>query len=354
MTTSTSPAELSPLPLAGWHEDQGANWRSHRGYRAPASYGDPTGEYWALRDSVALVDRSDAARLELLGADRSRFLNGLCTTNVATLEERHSVYGFVTEAKGRVLADLEVVAFDDRMWLLLPPQQRDAIQNHLARYLVADQVEILPLEDLLPLTLVGAGVADAFTALGVALPEELDRHQMAELSESQVCLQRHLWQGVEAFTVWVSASIADLLADDLIEQLGARPAGVEACEMLRLEENWPLFGIDYGNDNLPQETSLPDAVDFEKGCYLGQEVIARLHYRGRAAKGVHSITIGGEEPDPGAALLFEGRACGKITSVAHSPRESTTLGLAMVQRRAAEPGVELAIEGGGKAVIREG
>jgi len=132
---------------------------------------------------------------------------------------------------------------------------------------------------------------------------------------------------------------------------GVPEADPEAREALRLETGMPVFGIDYGSDNLPQETGLEDSISYTKGCYLGQEVVARLHYRGQVARRLARLqSMAGEAPSPGTVLFLEGRPAGTVTSTARSPTAGSVLVLAMLQRRALEPGTQLQIEGGGSVV----
>ena len=126
----------------------------------------------------------------------------------------------------------------------------------------------------------------------------------------------------------------------------------EAIEILRVESGSPRFGTDYGLDNLPQETGLEEAVSFTKGCFLGQEVVARLHYRGQAARRVSKVEIEAAAlPGVGTVVFFDDREAGQVTSIVRSPESGRLTALVMLQRRASEPGTELSLEGGGKARV---
>lgn len=348
------------LSLDSWHRNRGASMTTHLGFSMPRDYGDLGVELEALRTEAVWVDRSCCGRLEMLGEDRQRFLNGLCTANTLELASGSSVYGFITDAKGKVMADLTVIAHPDRLWLVLPAGLTRTIRQHLLRFVVADRVEILPLDELLPLTLVGPSAGAKLMAAGADSLPEIGGHREVSLLHSCIQLVRHRWQKLDAFTLWVPASIAAMVADDLVDDLGVRVAGLGATERLRIEEGWPEFGIDYGPGNLPQETGLESAVDYQKGCYLGQEVIARLHYRGQAARSIHSVSLeaapGSTDeaaPRAGQQLLLEGRPCGSLTSVAHSEGLGGWIGLAMLHRRV-EAGDWMSLEHGGRARIKAG
>src|SRR3954465_5039438 len=180
----------------------------------------PAEEYRALREGCGLTDRSAMGRLEILGADRHRFLNAYVTCDVKSLAPGEGSYGFVTSHQGRILSDLVVTALEDRLWLLLPPGQDETVAKHLRKYILADRGEVLPLTDMVPITLIGPRAAEA---LGDAeLPPQGDwRHVRSRVHGTEVELQRAGRLGAEAYTLWVSASIAKPLIEGLLED----PAG---------------------------------------------------------------------------------------------------------------------------------
>ncbi|MFL6262210.1 MAG: YgfZ/GcvT domain-containing protein [Thermoanaerobaculia bacterium] len=308
-------------------------------------------EYHALREGCGLADRSWMGRLEILGADRHRFLNAYITCDVKSLAPGEGAYGFVTSHQGRILSDLVVTALEDRLWLLLPPGQDEAVAKHLRKYILADRVEVLPLEDMMPVTLIGPKAQEI---LGDAeLPPPGDwRHVRSRVHGTEVELQRSGRLGAEAYTLWVSASIARPLIEGLLENPAVRRVSAEALEVLRAEAGIPRFGQDFGPENFPQETGAEEAVSYTKGCYLGQEVVARIHYRGGVQKTLRGLIFDGPAPAPGTPLLHDGRAAGAATTVVESPALGRAIGLGILHRRAAEPGTRLEVQGGGTAEVR--
>ncbi len=143
--------------------------------------------------------------------------------------------------------------------------------------------------------------------------------------------------------------------EHLLEIPGVVPVGFEALEVLRTEAGIARFGRDFGPENFPQETGAEEeSVSYTKGCYLGQEVVARIHYRGGVQKTLRGLDFGaGPAPAPGTALLFEGRESGAATTVLDSVALGRPIGLGILHRRAAEPGAKLELAGGGEAVVRE-
>jgi aminomethyltransferase len=344
-------AAAAPLPLARLHRRLGGRLAPFAGALAPADYGDPAREHAALREGCGLADRSWVARRELLGADRRRFLNGKITCDVQDLAPGAGAYGFVTNAQGRILADAVVLALEDRFRLELPPGRGEAIAEHLGRYVLADRVEVMPAADLLPLSLVGPRAEELLRPL-TALPAEVWSHARASILGTEVTLVRQGRLGAPAFTLWVAASVAAALAEGLVER-GAVPVGTAALEALRVEAGQPRFGLDFGPENFPQETGIEEAVSFTKGCYLGQEVVARIHYRGAVQRRLVGLRFAAEEPPPhGAKLLHDGREAGAVGSALRSPALGRAIGLAILHQRAGEPGTRVEVEGGGTAEVQ--
>ena len=353
--SETAPAPIARLPLYPLHQRLGARMAALDGVEAVADYGRREEERRAIRQGVALVDRSFVGRLELLGADRHRFLNGLVTCDVKGLSPGRGAYGFFPGVQGKILADALVLALPDRLWLELPPGHGKAIADHLGKYLIADRVEVVPLADMLPLSLVGPG-AEAVLAAHAELPAGRFDHLRAMVLGVEVCLVRGPVAGRPGFTLWASASVAGSLAQELLALPGVLPAGFDALERARVEAGWPAFGADFGPDHFPQESGLEElAVSYTKGCYLGQEVIARIHYRGKANRAARRLLFEGDEPPPrGSRLLANGEEVGVLGSAAAAPEGSSqALGIAVIHRKANEPGTRLEVEGDGSAQVEE-
>ena len=292
-----------------------------------------------LTVEAVLCEPVPASRLELMGPDRERFFGGMVTAAIEGLEPGTGRFGFVTDVRGRILASAAVLALEDRLWLEIPKGRGRTIIEHLEKYIVTDQIEILPLGNMASVKIAGPRSAEALADLGASAAAELDEpwsHTQVELLDYQARLVREGHGGVPAFSLWQSSAIAPLMADDLAEA-GLQRVGREATEALRIEHGHPLWGVDYDDANLPQETGIEDAVDYEKGCYLGQEIVARIHYRGQPARRMCRLVFEpGHTPAAGTEIEFDGRTAGTVTSVSRSPRDETAIGLALLPRRAVE------------------
>jgi len=315
-------------------------------------------EVEALAEKAAVVDRSFIDRLELVGEDRQRFVGGLVSCDVKSLLPGGGIYGFFPDIHGKILADGLFLALADRLWVELPPGRGELIATHLGQYIIADRVEIRPLDGRVPISVVGPE-AEAILAPHVRsetpLPAAAREHHAATVLGFEVELVRHSLAGLPAFTLWVGAGEAEGLLAGLGGQLGLPRAGREALEQLRIEAGIPAWGADFGPDHFPQETGREDgAVSYKKGCYLGQEVIARIHYRGKPNRAARRLLFDREEPPaPGARLLYEGQEVGTVGSATVSRTGAGAVGIAILHRRGWEPGLRLAVEGGGEAEVAE-
>ena len=298
----------------------------------------------ACRDDCGILERSWTTLLEMTGDDRVRFLQGYVTCDVNGLVTGQGTSGFFTTVKGRVMADVRVLALADRLWLEVPGGTEEGIAEHLRKYVIADRVEIAPLAGWTALAVLGPRAEEILRA-GGELPDETHRHQRATLHGHEALIVRDLDVGVPQWTVWTREPVA------LAERLGVPRVERASYEVLRVEAGRPLFGQDFGDDCFPQETGLEDeTVSYTKGCYLGQEVVARIHYRGGVQRRLRGLRFDAATTSPlGRALVHDGREAGTVTSAVESPVLGS-IGLSIVHQRV-EPGAHVEVEGGGRAEV---
>lgn len=274
--------------------------------------------------------------LEVAGRDRERLLHGLTTGEVRKLAPGEASHGFFTTPQGRVLADYRLLARTDSFWLLLPRGTTATIVDHLEKYKLASEVELRPLPDVPIFELRGPDLeaieAGATGGEIVALRDPV--HPTALLLLPQAPGQP------ESPNTWMRKAEAS-------KSLRIDP---EAVELARIEAGELRYGVDFDGANFPQETGRDSAVSYTKGCFLGQEVVARIHYRGGVQKRPCGIRFDGDAPAAGTELALEGRAVGRATSVARSPRFGA-IGLGILHQRAAAPGTQLELKGGSARVV---
>jgi len=296
-------------------------------------------DYEALTAGCGLLDRSERGKLALTGAGAAEFLNGLVSNDVEALEPARGVYAAVLSPKGKMLGDLRVLRTPEGELLL--DTERTALQevfNVLWRGRIGYDVEIhkRTLETGL-LSLIGPG-ARAVAGAESPVAEEHD-HAAARIDGVRVRLVA-TDLGVD---VLCGAPEIERVAAALRER-GAVPVSEEAAEAVRVETGRPRYGIDLDDSVIPQEAGLNErAVSFTKGCYVGQETVARLHYRGKPNRRLLGLRLSGPAA-AGDELRLGERAVGRLGTVAVSPRLGP-IALALV-RREAGPGDTLAVGDG--------
>lgn len=348
---SDSTLGLPRVPSIDLLSDLGARIGPFHGQERPLDFGDPAAEEEALATGCALLLRTWAERVDVGGADRQRFLHGLLTCEVKGLAPGQGAYGFFTDVAGKIRADVALRVHDELLALELPAGVWAAgLEEHVHRYRIADRVEPVRVTGLVVATLAGPGAGSALTGLGLELPAAPWSHATVSLGGVEAVLwNRHL-DGEAVFDLEVPTIEAGRLAEVLAKV--ASPVGERAWEARRVEGLVPRFGVDYGPDHFPQETGLDEAVSFTKGCYLGQEVVARIHYRGKVNRAVRGLLFAGAAPALGTAVVDEeAKELGRVTSLATSRRLGRAIGLGLLHRRVGEPGSIVRLADGSTAEV---
>jgi folate-binding protein YgfZ len=294
-------------------------------------------EYELIRDSVGLADASARGKLRLTGAEAAEFLQGQVTNDVESLAPGSGCYAALLNHKGKVRLDMRVLRGDDWIWIDTEPGAAAPMAHTVQMYGIGRDVraeDVTESEAILSL-------------LGPAARSRLDAEPPDE--ESSFVRGEHGLYVATAFGVDVICPAAE--AEAVRVALGVEPVSDEAAECLRIEAGRPRFGVDFDSDTIPEEAGLNErAVSFTKGCYVGQETVARLHYKGKPNRHLRGLAL--SEPVPsGSELRLGDRAVGTVGSVTTSPVHGP-IGLALVRREAA-PGdrLEVADSGATAAVV---
>jgi tRNA-modifying protein YgfZ len=286
-----------------------------------------TGEYEVLTEAVGLVDRSYRAKLELRGSEAAEFLQGQVTNDVEALEPGDGCYAALLDHKGKIRTDLRVLRGRDFLWIDSEAAGREPLLKTVQTYSLGRDVRWDDLTDTRALlSLIGPGARDA---LNTAPPER--EHALVE-GEHGIYVATDL--GVD-----VLCDAAD--APAVPDALGIEAVSEEAAECLRIESGRPRLGFDMDGSTIPQEAGLNErAVSFDKGCYVGQETVARLHYKGKPNRSLRGLVLS-EPVTTGEPIELGDRTVGTVGSTCVSPRLGP-IALALV-RREAEPGAEVGV-----------
>jgi len=317
------------------------------GRRIVDVFNDVREEYRALRESVAVVDRSFRARIEVTGADRLAWLNNFTTNQIKTLRPGDGHYGFALNGAGRIQFDLNALVRDDRIWIELDERFVERALAHLGKYIIMEDVRLSPLRaEYVHVGLAGPESADLLLRLGAEAPAAVALQQSAELywGGQAIAFFRSDFCGVRGFEVFAPADLAVGLWQTLTEGGVARAAacGRTAVEVCRIESGLPDGVADLADDVLPAESGQLDrAVSFNKGCYLGQEIVERMRSRGSVARRLVGIKLeaGAEVPTVGMSVCgADGQDVGRLTSACASVALDAPIGLAILKSAHAEAG----------------
>jgi folate-binding protein YgfZ len=269
-------------------------------------------------------DLSVRTKLRVTGADRVRFLNGQTTNDVRKSNERETQESCVLNAKGHLEADLFLFSIPEAIWIDADEELRERLAARLERYVIADDVVI---ED----------VTDEFALFHVIAEAE------PRIPEMKFCLKSHrLFRG--GWDVWGARGSAGEMKQELANKY--QFIEPEALETLRIEDGIPRWDRELTNEIIPPEAGLDKrAIDYEKGCYIGQEVISRMKRSGQRRQRLCGVTAT-EKLFAGLDLHATGKIVGKITSATFSPQLGAHIALAMIKRGFTEPGSELSADGG--------
>ena len=342
------------LSLHGWHQDMGATFAAVNGMEVVDHYGDPIVEHTALRESAGVLDLSLRGRLCLTGADRVRLLNGQVTNDVKMLSVGMGCYAAVVTAKGKMESDANIYCLPDELLLDFEPGLTTKLTQRFDKYIIADDVQavdVAPLYGLLSLQgPKSAGVIQALD-LNFTVPSRLmEFSSVKDESHGEIYCVNHSRARALGFDLFVPTAALAEVAGKLVAgaaNAGGRACGWRALEWARIEAGIPRFGADMDETNLVPEAGIErQAISYTKGCYIGQEVIARLRTYGQVSKALRGLRL---EKDlkglpVGGDRLWQGdKEIGYVTSSIFSPTLKTNIALGYVRRECNEVGTRLTL-----------
>ena len=309
-------------------------------------FGDAAAEYEAAHTTAAVFDVSDRVQIELTGRDRVKFLHNFCTNDIKALTPGGGCEAFLTNAKGRILGHVLVFATEHTLWIDTAGVSEESLLTHLDRYIITEDVQLQGRTaehgDLL---VSGPQAVQRIASLSVG-DVELGRfeHTAAPLGDSFLAVRRaDLLGGTGALVSAPRDSLADVW--QTLVDAGCRPAGRQAYAALRIEAGTPLYGVDLTDDNIAQEAARTHlAISFTKGCYLGQEPIARLDALGHTNRELRGLRLqNGSVPVPGTPVFADATEAGRITSAAANPADGQPVALALLKSKHLRAGTELTV-----------
>ena len=315
----------------------------HRGARTPLGFSPVAAELEALLANTGVFDLGYRTFLRATGKDRVRWLNGMVTQAVKSMLPGQVAYTLVLNPQGRIQGDADVSLSEDYLLLETDRSQSERLLAHLRRFIIMDEVKLEELDaGTTTIGIAGPRAAAILEKLGAIVPED-GTFRAGKLAGVEVTVV-HAWGPVVArFEIHVPAE-GVLGVWGALAAAGASPCGVAAMEDLRVLEGRPQFDVDFSDKYLPQEANLQRALNFTKGCYIGQEIVERIRTRATVHRALRQFELQGEAPRLAAGETIELRAgdvaVGELTSVARIdlPELKKTLALGVARVEALDKG----------------
>ena len=345
---------MSALLLHEFHQNLGARFVSVSEMEAVGDYGDLLGEHAALTQGVGVLDLSFRSRACLTGNDRVRFLHGQVTNDINKLVAGSGCYAVLVTSKARMQSDLNVYRLAEELLLDFEPGLTQKVSERLEKYVISEDVQITDVGALYGLLSVQGPKATAVLQSTLpefcAVPSVPFSFVTATSAEGEIYLMNRPRFGSGGYDLLVPVTLLPVFAGRFVEgarSAGGRLCGWDAAEIARIENGIPRFGADMDETNIPLEAGLENsAVSFNKGCYIGQEVISRIRTYSEVAKVLRGLRLADDLktlPPRGEKLYRDGKEAGYVTSAIRSPRLSASIGLGYVRKETNQVGAELAL-----------
>ncbi len=333
------------------HSLKGAIFGDYPGFIMPKSYGNPLEEYLAVRKGVGLIDLSHHGKLRVSGKEHLKFLQGMVTNDLMKLGEGKGLYATLLTVKGRMFSDMRIYRDRESILLELEPGLNEKVRELLVKYRLSYKANIEDLTDTSCLFSINGPYSKGLLkkTLREEIPE-LKENEFLErvINDSEIMIVRINRTGEDGYDIFSKADRAKTFWESLIENgrgLGIKLVGLDAMETLRIEAGIPRYGADMDEDTIPLEAGLLDAISFEKGCYVGQEVIARIKWRGHVNRCLVGFEIEGDTiPSKGHKIFHDEREIGHITSSVFSPFFKKVIALGYIRREFKEPGTAVLVK----------
>ncbi len=316
------------------------------GWILPAHYGDVVAEHKAVRAGAGVIDRSLVGKVTVTGRDRQAFLQGMLSNEVKGLQPGQGAAAAFLDAHGKVMALLNVHVCEDRLLLELPPNLTERTLGLLDKFLISEKAYFEAAdESFAVLAVEGPDAQSVLSSLAGVSLDLAPYHQLeVPIAGAPVRVIRRSETGGPGFQCWTMAFHGAALWQALVGA-HARPVGARALGILRVEAGIPWYGYDVDETVILPETRLEHLVSYNKGCYIGQEVVARVKYRGHVNRALSGLVLEGDRvPAPGARVLAEDKEVGRITSAVGSIALGRPIALGYVRREHGAPGTAVTVK----------
>lgn len=342
---------MKNTPLFKIHQKLGGTFdNKHQDWNLAVDFTDCVSEHNAVRNDIGIADNSYFGTLRLVGEDRAKFLHRIISNDVENLSVGEGNYATLLTNRGKIIADLRVYILDDAVYINTAPEITEVVYTELDKYIIADDVELtIETDNIGAIGVYGPNSAEFLQSVCNldGLSEVPDYHsRRCEIEQHSVVCVRSNALGVCGFHLYIEADSLEWLWNKLFSMKpDLTPVGWQALESLRIEAGTPRYGAELTDSVFPLEAELENAIDFEKGCYIGQEIVARMKYRGHPNRLLRGLEIHGEDlVEMNSSIYDDGKEIGWVTSSVISPTFGKPIALGYVRMAYTEPGSKIQIE----------
>jgi glycine cleavage system T protein len=332
-------------------EKQGAQFTEYRGWEVPERFASIDEEYDWVKSSAGLIDLSSSGVIEARGPDRAQFLHRMVTNDINALTPGEGCYATFLTPQGRTLADMRVYCLEDVLLMTVEPDLREKVVTGLRKFMIGNRVELLDRSEELALLSVQGPKSGGFLSQvtpSVSLSPRPFDHSMADIGTGHVrcCrVNRTAPGGYDLLVPQQNLTEIWNLLSERGKPLAIRPVGLNAMNVHRVEAGIPLYGADIDETQIPLEAGLDNAISLKKGCYIGQEIIARATYLGHLNRKLAGLLLTGDQAvTKGDRVFREEKEIGWITSSVYSPGLRRPIALGYLRREVLTPGTNLMID----------
>ena len=349
---------MKTTPLYETHRALGATFRQiHEGWELVDYFTDPQKEHHAVRTGVGISDLSHRGRLRLTGDDRAKYLHRIISNDVEALSVGEGNYATILTNRGKLIADMNVYVLEEEIAIETNAETTQILAQELDKYLIADDAVIEDVTDRTGMIGVHGPKSASLmrNGFGIDVDGLHEHHTIAHSVEDRwiVCIRANE-TGEIGYNLYTASACMERLWDAALtkgREFGAYPVGLTALNSLRIEAGVPRYGAELTDSIIPLEAELENALDFEKGCYIGQEIVARMKYRGHPNRLLRGFKIDHDTPPAQGSVIFSGeKEIGWITSAINSPTLGETIGMGYVRTAFTDSGSKVEVETAGGRV----
>ncbi|NIP38487.1 MAG: aminomethyl transferase family protein [Candidatus Dadabacteria bacterium] len=341
---------MNKLPLHDYYSEKGAEFTESNGWLLPKSFDSVKNEYDVAENGVCVFDLSARGKIRLSGKECFKFMQGMLSNDVIKLESGRGAHATLLTVKGKIIADLYIYKDGDDAFIDLEQGLNESICKLLLKYRLSYKAKIEDLTDkYIQLCFLGAKSEQYISRLldldlsALETPGLLNRN----IDDTHISVVNVKRSSYKSFDIYVPAEAINLVTKSFFRELDGlvpKMIGLDVYETLRVEAGIPKYGVDMDENTIPIEAELWDALNFEKGCYIGQEIIARIKWRGHVNRHLVGVEIETQKPaNPKDKIFVEQKEAGFVTSSVYSYKKNKAICLAYIKREFKESGTAVTV-----------